>query len=295
MSDNNVLKKILTKKSVIITGGSVGLGLVIAEHFLKNGANVMICARDQNKINTAVKKLQQFYTKNTIIGLSADISSQAMCQKIIDTALEQFGRLDVLINNAGIHGGKGSIDSVNWNEWESAIDVNLKGTAFLCHLAVPIMKKQKSGKIIIISGGGATKPIAMMSAYAASKAGLVRFSECLAEELKPYHIDVNAVAPGALNTALLDDIIKAGADRVGELRYQNALIQKKNGGDDPNRAAELCVFLASDKSNGITGKLISAIWDPWTKLQQHCHELKNTDIYTLRRILPQDRGMDWGS
>ncbi len=280
-------------KSAIITGGSQGLGLKIAEEFLKQGANVIICARNQKKIDFALEKLKPFCIDNTVIGTVADISNHDMCENLISTCLKKLGHINILINNAGIHGAKGPLDEVDWQSWESAIDINLKGTAFLCKIALPYMKKQRSGKVIILSGGGATKPMPFMSAYAASKAALVRFGESLAMEVKPFNIDVNMVAPGALNTHLLEDILAAGPKLIGEEKYQQALSQQKNGGDDLNRAAKLCVFLASEESNGITGKLISAIWDPWENLLHYRDQLMDSDIYTLRRITPNDRNKDW--
>lgn len=289
------MKSDLTNKSVIVTGGSEGLGLKIAEVFLKAGANVMICSRQENKIHFAINTLMPFCKDNTVIGSVANIAVKNDCESIVAHCLEKFKRLDILINNAGIHGAKGSIDTVDWDAWESAIDTNLKGSAYLSHVALPHMKKQQSGKIIFISGGGATKPMPFMSAYAASKAAIVRFGECLAEEVNSFGIDVNMVSPGALNTYLLEDVLNAGPELVGEEKYQQALKQKESGGDNPERAAQLCLFLASEKSNGITGKLISAIWDPWENLPLYRDDLMHSDIYTLRRIIPADRNKEWTS
>jgi NAD(P)-dependent dehydrogenase (short-subunit alcohol dehydrogenase family) len=131
------------------------------------------------------------------------------------------------------------------------------------------------------------------SAYAASKAAVVRFGETLAEELREFGVDVNCVAPGAMNTKFLDEALEAGPEKIGRAAYEQAVKQKKNGGVPPERAAALCAFLASAASDGITGKLISAVWDPWEKLAKHKKELASTDIYTLRRIVPQDRGKSW--
>ena len=149
------------------------------------------------------------------------------------------------------------------------------------------------GHIIIISGGGATKPLPYLSAYAASKAAIVRFGETLAEELKERGIDVNLVAPGALNTRLLDEVLQAGPERVGQAFYDASLRQKQSGGTPLTRGADLCAYLASAASDGITGKLLSAVWDPWERLEQWRDELDGTDIYTLRRITPEDRGKKW--
>jgi NAD(P)-dependent dehydrogenase (short-subunit alcohol dehydrogenase family) len=145
-----------------------------------------------------------------------------------------------------------------------------------------------------LSGGGATNPLPCISAYAASKAAIVRFAETLAEEVRDDHIDVNAIAPGALNTRLLDEVMEAGPDRVGKSFYERSVKQKSEGGAPLEKGAALAVFLASAASDGITGKLISAIWDPWEAFPEHLEDLRKTDVYTLRRIVPHDRGLNWG-
>ncbi|EKD71378.1 MAG: dehydrogenase [uncultured bacterium] len=155
------------------------------------------------------------------------------------------------------------------------------------------MKKNRHGKIIILSGGGATKPMPNLSAYAASKAGVVRFAETLAEEVSNFNIDVNSVAPGALNTRLLQEILEAGPEKVGQDFYHASLKQQQSGGTSLDVGAKLCVFLASKESDGITGRLLSAVWDPWQKLPTMIDELKKSDIYTLRRIVPADRNQHW--
>jgi NAD(P)-dependent dehydrogenase (short-subunit alcohol dehydrogenase family) len=133
-----------------------------------------------------------------------------------------------------------------------------------------------------------------LSAYATSKAAVVRFAETLAEEVRKYHIDVNAVAPGALNTRLLDEVLEAGPARVGRDFYDQMVKVKAQGGTPLGVGASLCVFLASSQSDGITGKLISAVWDPWQEFHRHLDDLNLTDVYTLRRITPGERGKDWG-
>ena len=122
---------------------------------------------------------------------------------------------------------------------------------------------------------------------------MVRFAETLAEELRAHGVDVNAVAPGALNTGMLDEVLSAGPERVGQAYYQQALEQQRSGGVPLERGAELAVWLASASSDGFTAKLVSAVWDPWRELSEHRDELAS-DVYTLRRILPSDRGFDWG-
>jgi len=202
--------------------------------------------------------------------------------------------LDVLVNNAGMLTPIGKVWDNDWHEWEMTIRVNLLAPVELCRACVPWMSARRQGKIINISGGGATRPRPHFSAYATAKAGLVRFSETLAHEVRDRQVQVNCVAPGAMNTEMLQAVLRAGPEHVGALEYAEALKQAETGGALPQRAAELCVFLASAASDGITGTLLSAVWDPWESLPERVHDVQNSDIYTLRRIVPSDRGLPWG-
>jgi NAD(P)-dependent dehydrogenase (short-subunit alcohol dehydrogenase family) len=205
----------------------------------------------------------------------------------------RFGNVDVLVANAGVYGPKGSIEDVDWAEWVKAIQINLMGTVYCCRAFLPLLKKSSRGKVLILSGGGATKPMPYISAYAASKAGVVRFGETLAEEVRGFGIDVNMIAPGALNTRMLDEILLAGPDKVGEACYEGAVKQQLSGGASMEHGADLCVLLATSETDGVTGRLISAQWDPWEQLNEFKDELMDTDIYTLRRVLPSERGKAW--
>jgi 3-oxoacyl-[acyl-carrier protein] reductase len=154
------------------------------------------------------------------------------------------------------------------------------------------MKAGGGGSIVNLSGGGATSPRPNFSAYATAKAALVRFSENLAREAAPLGVRVNCVAPGALNTDMLRDVLLAGRERAGP-EYERALEREKKGGDPPEEAARLVAFLLSDESRAITGRLISAVWDPWRSLMEHEDELRESDLFTLRRIGLADRGKEW--
>lgn len=278
----------------MITGANRGLGFEIAKHYLLEGAKVTICGRDAVKLAEAHVELAKLCDPSRLFSLTADISVPAQVDNLFNTALSKMGDVNVLIANAGVYGTKGPIEEIDWQEWSDAIDINLKGTVLVTRAVIPHFKRKKSGKIIYLSGGGATKPLPFLSAYAASKAAVVRFCETVAEELIDYGIDVNAIAPGALNTRLLDEVLEAGPDKVGKRFYEQSLKQKERGGDSLSKGAELTVFLATKASDGITGKLISALWDPWKDLSGYLNDLKQTDIYTLRRIIPADRGKAWG-
>jgi NAD(P)-dependent dehydrogenase (short-subunit alcohol dehydrogenase family) len=284
----------LDGKTAVITGASQGLGFAIARTFVKQGASVLICARTTADLDRAVNELRAQASPERVHGVTADVSSAADAGKLAAAANERWAKVDALVCNAGVYGPKGPIDKVDWESWADAISINLNGTVLCCRALLPLLRRSRRGKIVVISGGGATKALPFLSAYAASKAAVVRFGETLAEELRPDGIDVNMVAPGALNTRLTEEILHAGPDAVGAAFYEATVKQKRQGGTPPERGAELCAWLASDASDGISGKLISAVWDPWEEFDQHRGDLAETDIYTLRRIVPRDRGKDWG-
>ncbi len=202
---------------------------------------------------------------------------------------EGLGEVTILVNNAGVYGPKGPIDLVDWDEWVRAVQVNLIGSVLPARELFAHFAQRGYGKVLQLSGGGATRPLPGLSAYAASKAAVVRFAETLAGELRPYNVDVNAIAPGAMNTRMLDEVIAAGPEMVGTAYFERALAQQRDGGVPLTYAAALAVFLGSAASDGITGKLLSAVWDPWDTLARRREDLAS-DVYTLRRIVPADRG-----
>jgi NAD(P)-dependent dehydrogenase (short-subunit alcohol dehydrogenase family) len=289
------VSKTLESRCAIITGASQGLGFEIARRYLEAGASLMICAREPTPLHEAAVALQDAAgPAQSVMAVTADVSRAEDVASLVDKALREFGRLDIVVNNAGIAGPNGALEQLDWSEWLRTIEINLLGTVLLSRAILPHFKQAQRGKFIQLSGGGATGPLPMRSAYATSKAAVVRFIETMAEETRQYHIDVNAIAPGALNTRMLDEYLAAGPERIGRAQYQRALRQKTEGGVPLAKGAELAVFLGSSLSDGITGKLISAIWDPWELLPRHLDALCATDVYCLRRILPQDRGLAWG-
>jgi NAD(P)-dependent dehydrogenase (short-subunit alcohol dehydrogenase family) len=275
----------------IVTGASQGLGRAIAEAFVKEGAHVTICARDATLLETVRSRLKELArSSQRVLAYAGDVSSQDQMQELFQRIEQEIGLVGVLVNNAGVYGPKGPSESVDLEEWSRALEINLLGTFIPTRFAIDQMKKKGSGKIINLSGGGATNPLPRLSAYAASKAAVVRLTETLAEELREHSIMVNAIAPGALNTRLLDEVLEAGPELVGSEFYEKALKQRETGGAPIEKGVALCVYLASSASDGITGKLISALWDPWENLGELRSELEKSDIYTLRRIVPEDRG-----
>ncbi len=289
------MRGILEGRAAIITGANQGFGEETAHAFVRAGADVMLCARDEPKLAKVVAQLRGLCnTGQRVESIRADVSKREDVDRLVLAALAVFPQIHILVNNAGVYGPKGSIEDVDWDEWVHAIEINLLGSVLAAKALLPHFRANHYGKIIQVSGGGATSPLPFISAYAASKAGIVRFMETLAEEVKLEGVDVNSIAPGALNTRLLDEILEAGPENVGKSFYERALKQKAEGGTPLERGAKLAVFLASAASDGLTGKLISAVWDPWEHFSEHMDDLQKSDVYTLRRIVPKDRGHSWG-
>ena len=289
------MQKVLSGKVAIITGANQGFGLEVARKYVSAGADLMLCARNSALLQEARDDLVQLASPGQkVLAQAADVSVENDVQQLIEETLVQLGGCHILVNNAGVYGPKGEIEAVDWADWVKAIEINVYGSILMCRAVLPHFKAQRYGKVIQLSGGGATNPMPRISAYAVSKAAIVRFAETLAEEVRDSGIDVNAIAPGALNTRMLDEVLEAGPEKVGQAFYERSLKQKESGGVPLGRGAELSLFLASEASDGITGKLISAVWDNWEHWPEHLEDLSSSDAYTLRRIVGRDRGFEWG-
>lgn len=284
----------LNRLNALITGGSQGLGREIAEHFLAAGANVALCARSQKDLAATGMELARRFPKQKVLTKTCDVADETQVNALVAFAVQELGSLQAVVLNAGVYGPMGPTESVPLAEWRRAMDINLFGVLLPSRAVIPHFKQAGRGKIVVLSGGGATNPLPNISAYAASKAAVVRLMETLAEELKPFHVDINAIAPGALATRLVDEVLAAGPEKVGAAFFAKNKTWKETGATPLALGAELAVYLASAESDGITGKLISAQWDPWSDLQAHRDELAKSDIYCLRRIVPEDRGKPWG-
>jgi 3-oxoacyl-[acyl-carrier protein] reductase len=275
------LKKAILKNQVaIITGGLGGLGREVAKKLAQAGA--VVALMDKTKVSGS--ELREFFKSPKVYFFFVQIGDSKKVWAAIKKIHTKFKRIDILVNCAGIIGPIGQFHSNNFEDWKSALNVNFLGTANVCHAVLPFMVGKKRGKIVNFAGGGAVRPFPNFSAYASSKAAVVRFSENLAKEYQDCNIQVNALAPGVITTKLVDDLLKADKEKVGEAYYKKTLADQKRGGDDPKDAADLVVFLSLPQ-NKLTGKLISAKWDAWKKINQASVEkLNQTSEYTLRRI-----------
>lgn len=281
--------------NVIVTGASRGLGREVARELVGAGASVALVARDAARLELVRTELAKIlHAGARVLCCAMDLAAESAIESLKESLAAAKMLPDVLINNAARQGPIGPFWQNDWLELEKTFRLNAFAALRLCQMVLPGMIARRKGKIINISGGGAASPRPGFTAYATSKTLLVRFTETLAEEVKPFGIDVNAVAPGAMKSAMTSEVLAAGPVNAGEKEYKAAQDLMQATTEVIARAARLCVFLSSSDSNGITGKLISAVWDPWTSFSERKKELENSDIYTLRRILPADRGVEWG-
>lgn len=286
---------VLRGRRALITGASQGLGLAIARAYVEAGASVMLCARDRAMLAQAREALSAAAGDGVqVLARPADVSRPDEVSALVADTIASLGGLEVLVNNAGVYGPMGAIDEIAWDEWLRAMDININGSVLPLRAVLAHFRQQRYGKVVQLSGGGATNPLPRITAYAASKAAIVRLAESVALDVKGLGIDINSIAPGALNTRMMDQLLAAGSDAVGDAFYAR-MKKMADGGTTPLEVgAALAVYLGSAASDGISGRLISAPWDPWETLHEHRADLESSDIYTLRRIVPKDRGQGWG-
>lgn len=241
---------LLEEKTAIVTGGARGIGKAICEAFANEGADLLLGDLDINE----AKKTSEFITKQTnrkCIPIKVDISKEEDVNKMVLEAIKEFGKIDILVNNAAIFLQKPILE-MSEGEWNKIIDVNLKGT-FLCSRAVAKeMIKRRRGKIISISSLTAKKPSLYESAYAASKAGIIGFNRVLALELGLYGINCNVICPGATDTEMIRKTFLTSPKVEKEWIEKTAL--KRLG--KPDDQAKVALFLASELSGHITGEAI---------------------------------------
>lgn len=271
----------LRKKNVVITGGARGIGLVIAEEFVKLGAKVVICSRTKSEIKKALNLLN--IKNKASFGRVCDVSNYNDCKNLIKFAKSKLGKIDILVNNAGIYGPIGPLEKIGLDEFKKTLEINLMGAIYCSHFIIPIMEKNGGGKIINLCGAGVggNNTMPRFSAYFTSKFAIAGFTEVLADELRDKNIQVNSISPGAVNTQFNEYLIQQGPEKAGTQMYEQAIKLKVSGGTSPQLAAQLVTFLSSSLSDHINGRLLSAKWNPPDKLK---NTRLNQNIYKLRRI-----------
>jgi len=278
-------------KKVLITGGSQGIGKAIAAAFLREGAAVRIIARDATALADASRELSPL---GTIQVSACDVSVEAEVEQTARTIRDTWHRLDVLVNAAAVLEPIGPLHEVTPSAWLRTVAVDLYGTFLMMHYCVPLLRASARSSVINFVGGGeGARP--NFSAYVAAKGGVARLTETAAEELREYGIAVNAIAPGAVNTKLLEDVLVAGPEKAGQAEYDLALKRKADGGTSPSKAANLATWLCTDAATGLTGRVLSAVWDDYEQFREHMKNISTSDVFTMRRVRPSDRGFDWGA
>jgi 3-oxoacyl-[acyl-carrier protein] reductase len=265
-------------KNLILTGSTSGIGYAIFKQLINQKYNLILISKNKTKL-LRQQKINQNQINSKIHIYQCDLSNLSSVNKIISKIIKKFKYIDILINNAGQWGPIGKFETNNWNKWIKAININLLSPVLLIKSVLPGMKKKKQGKIIQLSGGGATKPMPNFCSYSVSKTGIVRFIETIARENEKHNIHINSIAPGSINTNMLKIALKAGSKKVGK-NYQNLIKQKKNGGTGFKKVLKLIMFLLND--NKINGRLISAIWDKYEG-KNFQKKLKNKNNFTLER------------
>ncbi len=275
----------LSRKVAIVTGAGRGIGEAISLAFGREGAHLMLAARTETEICAVAERVRS--AGGDASSISMDVTKPDEVRRLVETTVTRYGPPAILVNCAGIYGPIGPFWQVDPDEWFRAVQINLYGTFLCCQAVVPFMVNQGGGKIVNLSGGGATAPLARFSAYGSSKSAVVRLTETIAEEVKDLNIQVNAIAPGAVDTRLQDQVLAAG-ENAGEI-YQRIkqLREEGKGGVPPELAANLAVFLASDDSGRLTGRLIAAPHDGWQDWDStRIDELMSLPWLTLRRLDP---------
>jgi NAD(P)-dependent dehydrogenase (short-subunit alcohol dehydrogenase family) len=269
---------------LVITGTSSGIGRALAERLLAQGHHVGGLARSDQTGLTA-----QF--PDTFRAARCDVSDWDQVARAAREVYAPWPHADGLVTCAGLQGAVGPAVSLDPRQWSATVRANLDGTYHAIRAFHELLRRAPHrAKIVCFSGGGATKPRPNFSAYGVAKTGVVRLVETMAEEMRGQPLDINAVAPGAINTRLTDEVLRLGPDVVGAAEYEAACKQKETGGGSLEKVIGLVEWLLSPASDGISGRLLAAQWDPWATLGRHAKTLAGSDVYTLRRIVPEDRG-----
>ena len=287
--------------NILLTGSSTGIGRALAERLLSRGHHVWGLARSDQS-DFAASHPNFHHTR-------CDVSDYSAVAAAASAYAAAWPQLDAVICAAGLQGEIAPALTADPLKWSATIRANLDGTYFALRAFAPLLLNRPAfssrAKIVCFSGGGATKARVNFSAYGVAKTALVRLVETIAEENRDQPLDINALAPGAINTRLTDEVLALGPSVVGAAEYAAAQKQKAaalvpksataGASADPalTRALDCIEWLLSPASDGITGRLLSAPWDPWPTLGDHRAALAASDVYMLRRIVPDDRGQKW--
>jgi 3-oxoacyl-[acyl-carrier protein] reductase len=272
----------LENRVALITGAGRGIGRAIALAYAREGARLALAARTRRDLEQTAQQAQALGALTCVVPV--DVSDPTQVEDMVGQTVAQFATIDVLVNSAGIAGPVGPLQENDVSGWIQTIQVNLIGTYLCCRAVLPLMQQQNRGKIINLSGAGATNAWRHLSAYGASKVAVVRLTETLALELAASNIQVNVLGPGSIHTQMWEDL-RDKAHAAGDAPLY-ALGQRvtSGGGASLERATALAVFLASEASGTLSGRLISAVTDDFPSLPTQIQRIMASDALTLRRV-----------
>lgn len=246
----------LAGKSAIITGGGKGIGRAIALLFAKEGAQVLLNGTTKEAIEAVAEEINQSGAR--ALAYQADIANEENVKQMISTALSEFGKIDILVNNSGIAGPTAPIVSVSLEDWQRTFDVNLTGTFLCTKYALPGMIEQKSGCVLNITSVGGLGGYPFRSPYSASKWGMIGFTKTLALEVGRYNINANAIAPGPVRGARIEAVLQKRAEQAGrsyeEMEHEMLAGAALNRMVENEDIAAMALFLASEEGRNITGE-----------------------------------------
>ena len=270
----------LQDRVALITGAGRGIGRAIALAYAKEGARLALTARTTSELEETEQQAQTLGAATCVI--PTDVTDQARVDEMVRHTLDRFATIDILVNNAGVGGPVGELQDNDVSYWIRTIQVNLIGVYLCCRAVLPVMLSHNRGKLINMSGGGGRN----LTAYGASKAGLVSLTETISLELQGKNIQVNAISPGSIHTRMWEETRDA-AKTVGDAElFQWGQRVTSGGGASMERAAELAVFLASDASGSLSGRLIQAVTDDFASIPPRIGDIMASDTYTMRRVEP---------
>ena len=270
----------LEGKVAIVTGAGKGIGRAIAGAYAIEGAKLVLVSRTLEEVQDAGEEISRFGIEP--LPLSIDVSKPEQVDTMLASSINKFGSIDILVNNAAVLGPVGPFIQNDMAKWAETVNINVTGLALCCKAVLPLMIKQNAGKIINLSGAGVNRSSPTLSAYGVSKAAVVRFTETLSIELEGTNVTANALGPGQIDTQLLDPIVDAGSDLVEPLMYNMVRNTKSGGGASIENAAALAVWLGSERSDGLNGRMISATQAEWLNKSIDISEIMSSDLYSLR-------------
>ena len=264
-------------KNILITGAGRGIGKRLALALAHKGAHIGLLARNKGELDLTTLEIQ--HSGGSAVRLRANVQDFEQVCAAVERMQVHFGPLNALVCAAGVLGPVGPFAQATPRVWADAMATNLVGVMHSVRAVLPDMLKREAGKILVLVGDGAAESRPCFSAEAASKAGVVRLVETIADEVRMHNVQLNCMLPGPTYTAQTDEVLQAGLP-VGDRVLQEAQKAQRTGGTPPQKQLDLAYFLLSQQSNHITGRLIH-VGDDWRRLRQ---DAPDQELFRLRRV-----------